>query len=63
MSSPEVELQELMNRFGAGIELVFEGAAEECPICRHDLSQLALIMAESGFGSTACEHCGTVLAA
>ena len=63
MSNPEVELQELLNRFGGGVEVVFDGEAEACPICHHNLIQLSLLFEESGFGSSACEHCGAVLAA
>ena len=63
MTNPAIEMQELLERFGGGVQLVFDGSASECPICHHHLYQLALAFEESEFGSTSCENCGAVLAA
>lgn len=63
MNNPDVELQELMSRFGGAIQLVFDGAADECPICHHELSQLTFIFEDSVYDPASCEHCGAVLAA
>ena len=61
MIQPIDELGALRERFGEGVELIFDGPADSCPICHFSVEQLELDL--PGIDPLTCDTCGAVLAA
>lgn len=57
------EIRLLLERFGPGITVVFDGPAVECPVCRGTIEQLALVLDLAGAEPVSCGSCGALLAA
>ncbi|MDF1594719.1 MAG: hypothetical protein P1T08_01290 [Acidimicrobiia bacterium] len=63
MTSSRDEMAALRERFGTGIEVIFDGPPESCPTCDHAIEQLTLALDLSGLDPLTCAGCGAVLAA
>ncbi len=57
------ELAVTIDRFGPGLEVVFEGPADRCPVCTGVIDQLVLDLDLVSTIPACCSECGAVLAA